>query len=231
MKEEYKYKKLRKLGQELGIPMFEAFLGIEVSKGGNVIEKHYQRSHSWTRNAYNLLFTQLAGQDADDSTFGAGLLSGKSTAGSVIYGARPGEIGGGATSVDGTARGYRAPSGEDSWGIIIGTGTTAESFEDYALVTPVAEGTSAGQISHIASSAHSITYTAGTKVLKNDFVRYFNNNSGGSIVVAEIALAFYGSFFSGTYFIASRDLLGSTVTVPDTGQLKVTYTIELTYPS
>ncbi|GAI09984.1 unnamed protein product [marine sediment metagenome] len=31
--------------------------------------------------------------------------------------------------------------------------------------------------------------------------------------------------------VATRDKLASTVTVPDTGQLKVTYTIQLTYPS
>ena len=61
-------------------------------------------------------------------------------------------------------------------------------------------------------------------------VRYFNNNSGGSIGVNEIGLASYSDNpVAYDYVLMARDVLGATVTVADTGQLKVTYTIELTY--
>ena len=72
-KEEQKYEELRKLGQELKIPISEAFLTLEVfDKDGKLIQKHRQRSHSWTRNAYNALFSNLASVNLDDDTFGAG---------------------------------------------------------------------------------------------------------------------------------------------------------------
>jgi len=241
MFEEHKYEELKKLGTELHIPIFEAFLKLEVfDKDGNLVQEHSQRSHSWVRNAYNVMFCQLAGKDADDSTFEAGKLSVKDTIASIKYGDFAPAMGAVVATnqwktVDGLDYGYRATGAEDSWGIQVGSGTTAESFEDYVLDTQLTEGTGAGNISYVASQAHAITYTAGTKVLKNDLIRYFNNNTGGSRAVNEVALV--GKFQAGTTnnraynFLMARDKLGATVTVADTGQLKVTYTIQITYPS
>lgn len=227
-KTEKEYQEFKKLGQGLGVPVFEAFLTLEIfDKNGKLLRKYHQRSHSWTRNAYNLMFSQLAGKDIDDSTFGAGLLSLKRTSGAIIYGDYPATITDSDTSVDGTSHGYRADGSNDDWGILIGVGTNADSFEDYVLQTPIVEGTSSGQMSYVASEAHSISYNGGTKVLKNDLVRYFNNNSGGTIGINEIGLVFKGP--TSRWFLNARDKLGSQIDVPDTGQLKVTYTIELTY--
>ncbi|MBA7585898.1 hypothetical protein ES708_27890 [subsurface metagenome] len=48
----------------------------------------------------------------------------------------------------------------------------------------------------------------------------------------EVALAVQAMAGGGAVkWLQSRDHLASTVTVPDTGQLKVTYTIQLTYPA
>ena len=76
-----------------------------------------------------------------------------------------------------------------------------------------------------------VTYDTPTRVLSNRLVRYFNNNSGGDIAVNEVALV-NSMQQPGAWprFVMSRDKLDTTVTVPDTGQLKVTYTIQLTYP-
>jgi len=235
-KEEQNYKRLRKLGQELHIPIFEAFLELEVrDKEGKVIQRHRQRSHSWVRNAYNLMFCQLAAKDADDDTFEAGKLNIKDTGGLVRSGAYPLYIAHSATiSVDVAGnRGYRALAGGDTYGILIGTGTGAESFEDFELGTQIADGTGVGELSHVESEAHSITWTVGTLTLKNELVRYFNNNSGGSIGVNEVGLAAYGAVGGSTAhkWLNARDKLGATVTIPDTGQLKVTYTISLVYPA
>ena len=61
MLDERKYRQLKKLGQELRIPIPEAFWELEVrDKDGKVIQRHKQRSHSWVRNAYNFLFSELA---------------------------------------------------------------------------------------------------------------------------------------------------------------------------
>jgi hypothetical protein len=76
-----------------------------------------------------------------------------------------------------------------------------------------------------------------TRVFKVEMLRYLNNNSGADIGVNEVALVpkVSASVDSGGYApsptLVARDKLPSTVTVPNTGQLKVTYTIQLTYPA
>ena len=231
MFEEHKYKELKKLGTELHIPIFESFLKLEVfDKDDNLIQKHSQRSHSWVRNAYNHLFSQLASVNAADSTFAAGKLSIRDTGGTVRYSTTPLTIGTYNVSLNLTTYGYLGSAGDATQGIVIGTGIGAESFEGYALGTLVASGSAATQMDYSAQKAHAITYTAGTKVLKNDLIRYFNNNSGGSIVIGEVGM-YTHSFVGGTArdWMQCRDLLGATITVADTGQLRVTYTIQITF--
>ncbi|MBA7636699.1 hypothetical protein ES703_44320 [subsurface metagenome] len=233
-KEEQRYEQLRKLGQELHIPIPEAFLTLEVfGKNGKLLLRHHQRSHSWVRNAYNIMFSYLAGKDLDQASFGAGLLSLKDTAAAVCFGS--GTILQSDDSLDTVGPvecGYRSPAEEDRWGIMVGSGTDAESFEDYKLQTQIASGAAAGQLNHIASQPHAIDWSA--PVLKNELARYFNNNSGGAVNVNEVALCFKGyQPGDGLYkwYVTSRDKLPGIVTVPDTGQLKVTYTVQLTYPA
>jgi hypothetical protein len=233
--EEIQYEQLRRMAQELHIPIPEAFWELEVrDKHGNVTQRHQQRSHSWTRNAYNMLLSNLAGKDGDDPTFGAGKLNCKATSGTVRSGDSPLLISPRNTySVDGIQFGYRATGADASYGILVGSGTNAENFEDYALQTQIVEGSGAGQLSHVLSEEHSVSYDAGAKILKNELVRYFNNNSGGDVNVNEVALVgFVGCCGTANdKVLMSRDKLTSTVTVPDTGQLKVTYNVQLTYPT
>lgn len=229
--EEQQYEELKNLAHKLHLPIVEAFWELEVrDKSGRLIQRHRQRSHSWVRNAYNAMFSNLAFKDMDDTTFGAGKLSWKLTNASVYYNDwAAGDFD--RISTDGTTAGCRAAAGEDNWGILVGSGTDAESFEGYALQTQILDGTGAGQLSHVESEPHSITYTAGTKTLKNELARYFNNNSGDTISVNEIALVRgrWGNVV--VYLLHARDKLASTVNIPDTGQLKVTYTIQLVYPA
>lgn len=232
LKEEQKYEQLKKLAQELHIPLPEAFWTLEVfDKDGKLLQKHHQRSHSWTRNAYNHLFCEMVAKDADDATFEAGKLSGKDTGGLVKNGA--GSI---AHKYDQTldapdaSYGILTPADQDIKGIQVGSGTDAESFEDCVLQTKIVSGSGPDELSYVASEDHSISYADTT--LQDEQVRYFNNNSGGNVEVNEVALV--DGIYVGTiaqFFLMSRDKLGATVTVPDTGQLKVTYTIQLAYPA
>jgi hypothetical protein len=230
--EESRYEQLRRLGQDLHIPIPEAFWELEVTdKSGKVVQLLKQRSHSWVRNAYNHMFSQLAGKNGNNSTFGPGSLSIKDTGGTIRYSSRP--IGQSAWDIDGTGYGYRGPAGEDNWGIQVGSGANPESFEDYQLQTKIANGVGTGQLSYIEQDSHVIAYDPGTKVLSNTLVRYFNNNSGGAVDVDEVALVLNQPQGTQVYgkWMQARDKLTSTVTVPDTGQLKVTYTVQLTYPA
>jgi len=232
IKEEQKYEQLRKLGQELHIPTLEAFLELEVrDKDGKVIQKHKQRSHSWVRNAYNLMLCQTTAKGLSDATFGAGKLSLKQQNGN-IYG------GGGILpnysnhDVDNPSSGYGGLGymGADFKGICVGSGTNAESFEDYTLQTLIANGNGAGQLSYTQENVHVATYDAGTKKLTITKIRYFNNNSGGDIGVNELCIYLRLNYVAASVMLC-RDKLPVTVTVPNTGQLKVTYTVQLTYPA
>jgi len=232
LKEEQKYEQLRMLGKELHIPMPEAFWELEVrDKDGKVIQRHRERSHSWIRNAYNHLASQLFAKNANDDTFGAGKLSIKKEDATVLYGTYPITLGY-SSNCDIPPSGYLGSAGQNVVGIVVGTGTAAESFEDYKLDTKIANGVGAGQLSYIVSDTHVITYTAATKVLKDELVRYLNNNSGGDITVNEVGIICNGYVGqSAKQWLQVRDKLAAGVTVPDTGQLKVTYTIQLTYPA
>ena len=232
--EEARYEQIRKLGQELHLPIPEAFWEVEVrDQTGRVIQRFRQRSHSWVRNAYNMMFCYLAGKDLDQGSFGAGYLSLKDTGGSVQYGSSPVCLGR-AVSTDTTSWGYRGPAGYDSYGILVGSGINPDNFEDYALQSKIANGTGAGHLTHVESEVHAVIWTPSTLTMKNELARYFNNNSGGDVNVNEVGLVLrgYRPGSSVPYnYMSARDKLASTVTVPNTGQLKVTYTVQLTYPA
>ncbi|MBA7523825.1 hypothetical protein ES705_15959 [subsurface metagenome] len=228
-----KYEQLRKLGQELHIPMPEHFFEFEVrDKSGKVIQTLKQRSHSWVRNAYNLLLSTMASKDIDDAgVFGAGLLSIKLTTGAIIGGAFGTNVAGQST-FETVSFGYGGGAGAATQGILVGSDDTAESFEDYVLLGPIAEGAGAGQLNHVAMDAPTKSYDEPTKTWTITRIRYFNNNSAGVVNVNEVCQVTRG-YIDGGYelYIVSRDKLGATVIVPATGQLKVTYVINLTYPS
>jgi len=229
IREERKFNQLRKLTRELHVPMLESLLTLEVfDKNGRLLHKHHQRSHSWVRNAYNALFSNLASVNMDDASFGAGFLSGKNTDGVTEHGDRGAVIRN--TTYESTLFGFRAAAGEDGWGIQVGSATDAESFEDYKLLTKLTHGAGAGQIDYAEPEAIDKSYAG--LVWTNTLIRYFNNNTGNDRPINEVALVSkYYYFGSAGVILMSRDKLASTITVPDTGQLKVTYTIQLTYPS
>lgn len=239
---ETKYRRFEKLGTELKLPVFKTFLEMEVlDKDGNTIHAHKQRSHSWNRNAYNFLFSQMAAYGlTGTSLFEAGAISLKWTEGSIY----PNGSGWGLNRVGGwdenvhvnqrsTDTGLLATAGATDKGIIVGTNNFPESFDGYVLGAAIANGSGAGQMDYAQSDLHSVSYDAPTKTLTDTLIRYINNNSGADIGVNEVALYGRVKFHSaGTGSIMfSRDLLASTVTVPNTGQLKVTYTIQLAYPA
>lgn len=233
--EEKKYEQLRKLGQELHIPIPEHFIELEVTdKDGKVIQHLKQRSHSWVRNAYNLLLSQMASKNLDSGAgeYGAGYLSIKDMLGVIKRGTSGFSIGESSYSFESLTYlyGYISGATDDGHGILVGSDATAESFEDFELLAQIAEGTAAGQLNHMAMDYPSKSYAALTWTIT--WLRYLNNNSPGNVDVNEVGLVPKGHSFLGAFsFMMSRDKLGATVTIPATGQLKVTYTIELTYPA
>jgi len=231
-KEERQWRQLKDLGLKLRVPVPEVFLQLEVKdKNGNTIHSNRDRSHTWNRNAYNILLTQLSAINGDDSTWGAGYINLKDTDGVVRHGNFVCGLSTNQNVETSTTYGFRGAVGDDDLGIVVGSGAGAESYEDHALGSQITDGVGAGQLNHVASEPQTINYNAGTKTWTIVYVRYFNNNSGGDVNVNEVAI-YTGAMAQNQAQpkMLTRDVLASTVVVPDTGQLKVTYTIEMTFP-
>src|SRR3990167_9691877 len=116
----------------------------------------------------------------------------------------------------------------DDVGVVVGTSNTAVAVADDNLVTQVAHGSSAGQLVHYGS--YGLNYTTGASSASFDLEREFRNDSGGSIVVAEIGVYAMSGLNSGASttaksFCLLRDVISPTVTVLDGEYLKVKYTI------
>ncbi len=116
-------------------------------------------------------------------------------------------------------------AGVTTYGIRIGTGTTAVAITDYALETPLAHGVGADQFSHLAV-AISLPAVAGS-TCSFTVSRTMINNSGATITGIR-ELGCYVKMAASYYGLGFRDVLGTGVDVPDGGAITVEYTIGVT---
>ena len=172
-------------------------------KDGRIIkDTGYRRTNTLTKNFYAFLKCAMKSEDTacvrDDGT-----------AGTIEY---PG----------GGAHGFMkvwAAEGDDDTGLLVGTGTTSPTRDDYALESKIAHGTGSGQL-----------YYYQTDVLYgSDYVearRTFNNQSGADITINEVGLmALYYDVDAAAYrrALIARSLF--TITVPDGGGATLYYRI------
>ena len=88
-REEKEFDTLRRMGRKLHVPIPEAKWKLEVFLGEQLVQSYEARSHSWVRNAYNMLFSELAAVNADDAAFGAGKLNIKDSGGTIREAGNP----------------------------------------------------------------------------------------------------------------------------------------------
>jgi hypothetical protein len=229
--EEYaaKVQELALLGMKLGVPVPYATYSVDVIKDGNVIDHREGYSRSWNRNFYNWLISEVCFKTLNSTVFGAGYLSMKGTNGNMYstgYIVRfyyyPGNIE--------TSAGYYGPINNSTRGIVVGTGTGPEIFNDYALGTLIPSGTGSGQLSYQESRSPTKTWDSDSSQFIVSWKRYFNNNSGASITVNEMGI--YGYFDESPYsYMVCRDKLSSGIELPDAAQLLVTYNIITQFPT
>ncbi len=229
-KEEKKFAELREKCRELKVMAPpEIFIGLKVhDKNGVLVFDDIQRGHSWTRNFYNMAFSMMADVGGDGgSTFGAGYFTAKNVDG-IVRGANTYT----AFKTSGILLGYGFHNNAASatFGIVIGTGDTAFSVDQYGLATLIAHGSGAGQMSYNAMVAPVQAYTAGSKTWKNTVSRIFNNNSGSSIIVKETGLyTNHYVFNDANYWMTERSVLSPAVSVANAGQLTVTYEFSMDF--
>jgi len=197
-------------------PNVEVFLhAYNYDAGGHLIQRLIQRSDSFLPNFIGMLYSQMDAPYYGNGTSGSGPNTGNTSEVFInSYGDYP-YVEMFATS---------APSGNASYGIQAGTGTTANSTSTYALSAQIANGTGSGQLSY---GSHSYTWSTGGTY--TTVARAFSNSSGASITVAEVGLV-WASNATGNpyYFIMLRDVLSSSVTIANGGSATFQYTISIT---
>ena len=222
---------VRRTSLALHLPYAEIIYSLEQTIDGKLVKPVMRkRAKSWTRNAYNFITAHGLGVNNYGASFGAGHLLRKSTDGSLpptLYRERLNlwdypthECG----------RGYRGAVGDTTHGIVIGDSASAWSFENYTI-SVIPDGSGSGQIHYNQMAEPTKSYAGST--LKVTLIRYFNNNSGGSITIKEIGLIgrfSYGGVAASEKILHSREVLSPEETFLDKAQLKVQYEISLTYP-
>ena len=114
----------------------------------------------------------------------------------------------------------RAPAGDDSYGIVVGTGTTPVDINDHNLASKIPHGTGSGQLSYGETSG----YVDGSGLRQDrGLQRSFDNNSGADITINEIGMVLKINDGSNDYYIMiARDVISAT-TVPNGGRVTVKY--------
>jgi len=122
-----------------------------------------------------------------------------------------------------------AAIGVTAQGIRVGTGNTAVAIGDYALETAIAEGTGADQMEYQAQT-YDTDVTVSDPDCTFELKRIISNGSGSTIVVLEIGIYVMCTDTGAVdrYFCIARDVLGSSVSVPNGGTITVFYTWKIT---
>ena len=114
--------------------------------------------------------------------------------------------------------------GNISQGIVVGSGNTPVTADDYNLVTIITNGIGAGQLQYQVGVVNDVVLASPRASFRND--RAFINGSGAPVTVKEIGIYSYWYDSSAPYQMCyCRDVLASPVAVADGSTLYVKYTI------
>lgn len=213
------YRLLEALGKKLKIPIPSVHLAVIASLDGKETGRFEGRSKTWNRNFWNWAIGQIAAQPFVVTNFGAGYISLKRHNNNVA-------------AVTATSPGLdpSGPAGNINYGLVPGRGGGAEDLEGYELTTPIAHGTGGNQLSFRVQAVPSQAYTSATRTWVMTLTRLFDNTSGATITITEVALKYIYSALT-YYYMFSRDLLGTPVDVLNNGILTITQTMTLIFPA
>jgi len=129
----------------------------------------------------------------------------------------------------------KAPSGDDSYGIVVGSGTTSFTLDQYNLISKISNGTGSGQLSYnpVSFSDLGLDTTVSPPVYRFQLIRSFANLSGGTVTINEVAIfarSYWKTFYSvqqDIKYIISRDVLPTSYPVPNGGSATVAITVEV----
>jgi hypothetical protein len=184
-----------------------------VEKGGIILSDRHQVGHSWVRNAYNVYNLMML--DSVPTTY----LFARYTDGLFMSNSVPSHF---YNSFAGY--GYYSTANSESYGVVVGSGSTAFDLDDFRLDAVIAHGNTTGKLYYQAQVAPVTAYSGDPDFTQNILhKRVFNNNSGATITVNEVGLVFYNLGYG--YILMSRDVLDTPAVVLNGAQLTVTVSI------
>jgi hypothetical protein len=128
-----------------------------------------------------------------------------------------------------------ASDNDDSYGIVVGSGTVGIALDQYAPASKIAHGTGSGQLDYGVSSYEDLGLDTGVSppVYRFRFLRTFSNLSGAAININEVCIIArsywkdFGGVRNDVKYMIARDVLPSTYTVPNGGSATVAVTVEV----
>ena len=119
-------------------------------------------------------------------------------------------------------------TGNATVGIVVGSGDTAVTPDDYTLASKINHGTEAGQLLHEEQTVEAVQVSGNEVSFR--VTRTFTNNSGGDVTGKELGmmLSITDQSGGGKRLLLLRDVLESAITVQDGKALTVRYTFKVT---
>jgi hypothetical protein len=181
--------------------ILDVFVELELrDKEGKLLRKRRFKSKTWVRNFIAILNRQMGGDALQQETNGS----------------------------QGSWPSLQANAGQndDRFGIQVGTGSDAWTYDQYKLQSQIYHGTSSGKMMYGACSVSSLVSI--TNGLKYVVSRVFTNGTPDTITVREIGLTAWRPDW-GPAIMISRDILSPSIDVPAGSSLTVRYIIQWTW--
>ena len=128
-----------------------------------------------------------------------------------------------------------AGAGDDSFGIVLSSGTSQVNISDSSIESKILHGTSSGQLDYREVTIDSDIYIDTSKspvVAVFGIYRAFGNESGGDVNVSKVYLVCKANYWNGSTWVThtfaiAEDMLQQVYTVPNGGSISVTLTVEV----
>lgn len=114
-----------------------------------------------------------------------------------------------------------SPQNDDSYGIVVGSGTDAVTINDYKLQSQIMQGIGANLLQHSVVDTPILFDVTSTKA-QSAFRRFFTNLSGSSITINEIGI--YCNAYGSIKYCIERTLYNAVLANEEA--LSVTYLLE-----
>jgi len=122
-----------------------------------------------------------------------------------------------------------APDNNDSYGIVVGSGTKPVVISDYNLASKISHGTGSGQLDYNPTTVDDLVIDTSVSppVAIIRMRRTFTNLSGANVTINEVGLIAALHTGGSLYYLAARDVLPQTYTVPPNATATVIVTMKV----